>query len=223
MQILRPFMLRRLKQDVASELPDKVQIFLLDSTSLSHFSTRWRCSAGCCALLESQGCQSGWRLPIGNGLASKEGMSKHQMRLAYSICWMERQGIWYAMLQVEHVIKCQLHPYQEALCSIVGRASLEGALRGVSMHNSIMELRKICNHPFISKLHVLAKPTSQSFPNRPANHARFCYLRWSTVRQQHPLPDLIYANVDASLCTWGQPCQGPMSQLHWACFTKTCG
>ena len=67
-------------------------------------------------------------------------------------------NIYFLFLQVEHIVKCQLHAYQEALCRIVAQASLEGGLKGVSMHNTLMELRKICNHPFISKLHVEASP-----------------------------------------------------------------
>ena len=52
------------------------------------------------------------------------------------------------------MVHCQMAPYQEALCEIVAKSSQEKGLRGVSIHNSVMELRNICNHPFISRLHV---------------------------------------------------------------------
>lgn len=51
-------------------------------------------------------------------------------------------------------MRCQMAPYQQALCNLVARSCQEQGLRSVSIHNPVMELRNICNHPFISKLHV---------------------------------------------------------------------
>ena len=55
---------------------------------------------------------------------------------------------------MEHIIRCESSAYQQALSSLVGRAVTEGGLKGISINNSVLELRKICNHPLISKLHV---------------------------------------------------------------------
>ena len=57
-------------------------------------------------------------------------------------------------MQTEHIIKCAMAPYQLALTQIVSKASSEGGLRGISLHNPLMEMRNICNHPFTSALHV---------------------------------------------------------------------
>ena len=55
---------------------------------------------------------------------------------------------------------CPASAYQRALCGIVEQSLLRGGgsgggggggVRGVS--NSLMELRNICNHPFLSRLH----------------------------------------------------------------------
>ena len=52
---------------------------------------------------------------------------------------------------------CPASAYQRALCGIVEQGLLRGGggggggVRGVS--NSLMELRNICNHPFLSRLH----------------------------------------------------------------------
>ena len=54
--------------------------------------------------------------------------------------------------KVEHLVPCTPCPYQKALFSAL-QEQLQGpnGVRGVS--NTIMELRNICNHPLISKLH----------------------------------------------------------------------
>ena len=66
-------------------------------------------------------------------------------------------------VQAEHVIRCPASAYQRGLCALVQRgleqqtAGIDGGtqqakqrgggVRGVS--NSLMELRNICNHPFL--------------------------------------------------------------------------
>jgi len=54
--------------------------------------------------------------------------------------------------KVEHLVPCVPSPYQAALFSAL-KEQLQGpnGVRGVS--NTIMEMRNICNHPLISKLH----------------------------------------------------------------------
>ena len=60
-------------------------------------------------------------------------------------------------LQVEKIVWVPISAYQEALLALVGRGIEEGGLSGVSIHNSVMEMRNICNHPYLSKLHVKVK------------------------------------------------------------------
>ncbi|KAK9820162.1 hypothetical protein WJX72_006943 [[Myrmecia] bisecta] len=75
-QVLRPFMLRRLKESVATELPDKV----------------------------------------------------------------------------EHLLKVPASAYQQALCGLLEAELCKGkAIKGIN--NTAMELRNICNHPLLSRLH----------------------------------------------------------------------
>jgi hypothetical protein len=63
-------------------------------------------------------------------------------------------------VQVERVIRCPASAYQQGLCALVQRGLEQqaagsaqqgqqkaGGVRGVS--NSLMELRNICNHPFL--------------------------------------------------------------------------
>lgn len=55
--------------------------------------------------------------------------------------------------KVEHLVPCRPAPYQQALFSAVkGQLQGPGGVRGVS--NALMEMRNICNHPLISRLHV---------------------------------------------------------------------
>lgn len=64
---------------------------------------------------------------------------------------------------------CPASAYQRALCSIVeaGLQQGSGGVRGVS--NALMELRNICNHPFLSRLHV---PGSEhALPQHALPHA----------------------------------------------------
>ena len=59
---------------------------------------------------------------------------------------------------MEHIIRCPASAYQRGLCALVQRGLEEAApdqaggkaagLRGVN--NSVMELRNICNHPFLA-------------------------------------------------------------------------
>lgn len=62
------------------------------------------------------------------------------------------------VVQVERVVKCQLAPYQMELCRILEAGVSAGGLPGVSIHNPVMELRNICNHPYLSRLHVEVHP-----------------------------------------------------------------
>lgn len=55
--------------------------------------------------------------------------------------------------KTEHVLRCKPSAYQAALFgAIQAQLATPGGVRGVS--NTLMELRNICNHPFISKVHV---------------------------------------------------------------------
>jgi len=61
-----------------------------------------------------------------------------------------------------------MSPYQQALCELVARSCQEQGLKGVSIHNPVMELRNVCNHPFISKLHVQERHTKPTHaPSTP--------------------------------------------------------
>lgn len=104
LQIIRPFLLRRLKEDVAGELPAKVQT--VQSFRFQKHPGRW-CDQ------EQQSCS-----------------------------------------QVERTVRCQLSAYQQALSDILQEGVSRQGLKGVSINNTVMELRNICNHPFISRLHV---------------------------------------------------------------------
>ncbi|KAK9908903.1 hypothetical protein WJX75_004497 [Coccomyxa subellipsoidea] len=58
--------------------------------------------------------------------------------------------------KVEHIISCSATPYQRFLCSLIEQDLKRepGKKQGVKgVNNSVMELRKICNHPFLSWLH----------------------------------------------------------------------
>jgi hypothetical protein len=55
-------------------------------------------------------------------------------------------------VQVEHVVLCPASPYQHFLCGLIERELADGeskrtGLKGVT--NTVMELRNICNHPFL--------------------------------------------------------------------------
>lgn len=57
---------------------------------------------------------------------------------------------------MEHIISCPATPYQRFLCSLIEQDLKRepGKKQGVKgVNNSVMELRKICNHPFLSWLH----------------------------------------------------------------------
>ena len=60
------------------------------------------------------------------------------------------------LIQVENIISCPATPYQRFLCSLIEQdlerePQKKQGVKGVS--NSVMELRNICNHPFLSRLH----------------------------------------------------------------------
>ncbi|WIA36756.1 hypothetical protein OEZ86_008024 [Tetradesmus obliquus] len=78
----------------------------------------------------------------------------------------------------EVVLRCRLGPYQSALYHLVKsklRAE-DGEGAGVKgINNTVMELRNICNHPLLSKLHpdfgedlLQRQPASSSGPSLPA-------------------------------------------------------
>lgn len=55
--------------------------------------------------------------------------------------------------KTEHLVYCQPSPYQKALFSAIEtRLSTAGGIRGVN--NALMELRVVCNHPVLSRLHA---------------------------------------------------------------------
>lgn len=58
--------------------------------------------------------------------------------------------------QVEHVVHCQMTPYQRLLYNLVLKQSQAAcscpSASSKMVTNTVMELRNICNHPLISKL-----------------------------------------------------------------------
>jgi SNF2 family DNA or RNA helicase len=74
--------------------------------------------------------------------------------------------------KVEHLVPCAPSPYQAALFSAL-QEQLQGpnGVRGVS--NTIMEMRNICNHPLISKLHP--EGVEAALPRHPLpSEVRLC-------------------------------------------------
>ncbi|KAL6769639.1 hypothetical protein ACKKBG_A31805 [Auxenochlorella protothecoides x Auxenochlorella symbiontica] len=100
-QVLRPFVLRRLKESVASQLPEKIEV----------------------------------------------------------------------------LVRCPMSPYQQALTNIIAegtRARPGGGIQGVAgVNNVVMELRTICNHPLLSRLHVPGSECELPASNLPAE-LRLC-------------------------------------------------
>lgn len=62
-------------------------------------------------------------------------------------------------VQIERTVQCHLSAYQQALIDIVRERMTRQPCKGVSINNSVMELRNICNHPFVSRLHVQVSPS----------------------------------------------------------------
>ncbi|KAK9288088.1 hypothetical protein L1049_016535 [Liquidambar formosana] len=57
--------------------------------------------------------------------------------------------------KIERLVRCEASAYQKLLMKRVedNLGSL-GSSKGRSVHNSVMELRNICNHPYLSQLHA---------------------------------------------------------------------
>ncbi|XP_058078627.1 chromatin structure-remodeling complex protein SYD-like [Magnolia sinica] len=57
--------------------------------------------------------------------------------------------------KIERLVRCEASAYQKLLMKRVedNLGSL-GALKGRPVHNTVMELRNICNHPYLSQLHA---------------------------------------------------------------------
>ncbi|WOK94287.1 hypothetical protein Cni_G02989 [Canna indica] len=58
--------------------------------------------------------------------------------------------------KIERLVRCEASAYQKLLMKRVEEnlGSLGGGSRGRSIHNTVMEMRNICNHPYISQLHA---------------------------------------------------------------------
>ncbi|KAF8401562.1 hypothetical protein HHK36_012504 [Tetracentron sinense] len=57
--------------------------------------------------------------------------------------------------KIERLIRCEASSYQKLLMKRVeDNLGAMGNSKGRSVHNSVMELRNICNHPYLSQLHA---------------------------------------------------------------------
>nr|XP_029119475.1 uncharacterized protein LOC105042102 isoform X2 [Elaeis guineensis]XP_029119476.1 uncharacterized protein LOC105042102 isoform X2 [Elaeis guineensis] len=57
--------------------------------------------------------------------------------------------------KIERLIRCEASAYQKLLMKRVEEnLGVIGNSKGRSVHNSVMELRNICNHPYLSQLHA---------------------------------------------------------------------
>ncbi|XP_042515442.1 chromatin structure-remodeling complex protein SYD-like isoform X2 [Macadamia integrifolia] len=57
--------------------------------------------------------------------------------------------------KIERLVRCEASAYQKLLMKRVEEnLGSIGSSKGRSVHNSVMELRNICNHPYISQLHA---------------------------------------------------------------------
>ncbi|XP_037465435.1 uncharacterized protein LOC119337411 isoform X2 [Triticum dicoccoides] len=57
--------------------------------------------------------------------------------------------------KIERLVRCEASAYQKLLMTRVeDNLGGIGAVKVRSVHNSVMELRNICNHPYLSQLHV---------------------------------------------------------------------
>ncbi|RLN11323.1 chromatin structure-remodeling complex protein SYD-like isoform X2 [Panicum miliaceum] len=57
--------------------------------------------------------------------------------------------------KIERLVRCEASAYQKLLMTRVEEnLGGIGAVKVKSVHNSVMELRNICNHPYLSQLHV---------------------------------------------------------------------
>ncbi|CAI8610581.1 unnamed protein product [Vicia faba] len=57
--------------------------------------------------------------------------------------------------KIERLIRCEASSYQKLLMKRVeDNLGAIGTLKARSVHNSVMELRNICNHPYLSQLHT---------------------------------------------------------------------
>ncbi|CAN6164379.1 unnamed protein product [Urochloa humidicola] len=57
--------------------------------------------------------------------------------------------------KIERLVRCEASAYQKLLMTRVeDNLGAIGAVKVRSVHNSVMELRNICNHPYLSQLHV---------------------------------------------------------------------
>eukprot|EP00897_Mesotaenium_endlicherianum_P005993 jgi/Mesen1/5421/ME000269S04551 len=58
--------------------------------------------------------------------------------------------------KVEHLVRCEASAYQRTLMRLVAqKLPLTSQSRAKAVHNTVMELRNICNHPFLSHLHSI--------------------------------------------------------------------
>ncbi|KAJ7527479.1 hypothetical protein O6H91_16G056700 [Diphasiastrum complanatum] len=57
--------------------------------------------------------------------------------------------------KIERLVRCESSAYQRLLMKRVhGKMGSIGQSKGRSVHNTVMELRNICNHPYLSQLHT---------------------------------------------------------------------
>ncbi|CAN6198094.1 unnamed protein product [Urochloa humidicola] len=57
--------------------------------------------------------------------------------------------------KIERLVRCEASAYQKLLMTRVeDNLGAIGAVKVRSVHNSVMELRNICNHPYLSQIHV---------------------------------------------------------------------
>lgn len=141
-QVLRPFMLRRLKESVAAELPGKEEVVLLCGQSayqaaLAEMVRQQLAAAPCADQAQQQ--------PAATAAADLSGVSKSSSLLSPAGGTKRRR--------VDPVLAS---PEASSLPS--GGAAQQqpgggGSVPLKAVNNTVMELRNICNHPFISRLH----------------------------------------------------------------------
>ena len=142
-QVLRPLMLRRLKQTVASELPQKVQALSWILTTSRKLLKRTEC------LLLHSTLHADMNSIVGLLMDMKAYIL--QTKMGKLLLLMQIIADMSLAVQIEYLIHCRPSAYQTALTTIIqdtlSRPAAGQGLKGIN--NSMMELRVICNHPLI--------------------------------------------------------------------------
>ena len=127
-RVLRPFVLRRLKESVAAELAPKVQLIWAIVMRLAQ-------QVGC-------GTPQAFRLDVHISL---QGAPKILPSAGSAAVW-----------QVERLVRVHTSPYQRGLAAVLQQQLATTGLKGVRTSNAMMELRCIANHPLIRPVSCLS-------------------------------------------------------------------